>query len=56
MMILAFVIVVGLGLYVMARFDSTQNYVEAKFDLKESMWYSLTVLLQGWANQRSQSV
>lgn len=46
-MILGFVIVVGVGLYFMARFDSTQNYVEAKFDLKESMWYSLTVLLQG---------
>ena len=47
MMIVGFVLAVGLGLYLMARFDYTQNYAEAKFDLRESIWYALTVLLQG---------
>ena len=47
LLIVAFVLVVGLGLYFMARFDSTQNGSEFKFDLKESMWYATTVLLQG---------
>ena len=46
-MIVAFFLALGLCLYLMSRFDSTQTTSEQKFDLKESMWYSLNVLLQG---------
>lgn len=49
-MIVAFFLVLGLCLYLMSRFDSTQTTSEQKFDLKESMWYSLNVLLQGEIN------
>ncbi|XP_052233268.1 glutamate receptor ionotropic, kainate 3-like [Dreissena polymorpha] len=48
LLIVGFVLTVGLGLFVMAKFDSTLNGSEnQKFELKESMWYTLTVLLQG---------
>ncbi|XP_053385005.1 glutamate receptor ionotropic, kainate 3-like isoform X2 [Mercenaria mercenaria] len=55
MMIVVFFLTVGLGLYFMARFDSTQEETTQKFDLKESMWYSLTVLLQGSAEYSPQT-
>ncbi|XP_060587064.1 glutamate receptor ionotropic, kainate 2-like isoform X2 [Ruditapes philippinarum] len=55
MMIVVFFLSVGLGLYFMARFDSTQEESEQKFDLKESMWYSLTILLQGSAEYSPQT-
>ncbi|XP_041366451.1 glutamate receptor ionotropic, kainate 2-like [Gigantopelta aegis] len=47
LLILGFVAVAGGTLYAMNRFDQTQRGVEQKFDLKESIWYSLNVLLQG---------
>ncbi|KAL4225053.1 hypothetical protein ACF0H5_015747 [Mactra antiquata] len=49
LMIVVFFLVVGFGLYFMARFDSTQAGSDQKFDFRESMWYSLTILLQGTA-------
>ncbi|XP_052802118.1 glutamate receptor 4-like isoform X2 [Mya arenaria] len=47
LLIIGFVLVVGFGLFFMARFDSTQNGSSQRFDLKESIWYATTVLLQG---------
>jgi len=46
-MIVGFFFVVGISLYLMTKYDSTQRTAEQKFDLKESMWYSLNLLLQG---------
>ncbi|XP_046580373.1 glutamate receptor ionotropic, kainate 2-like [Haliotis rubra] len=46
-MILGFIMVAGTALYTMSRFDYTQENSEQRFDLKESMWYSVNVLLQG---------
>ncbi|XP_071099679.1 glutamate receptor ionotropic, kainate 2-like [Haliotis cracherodii] len=46
-MILGFILVAGTALYTMSRFDYTQENSEQRFDLKESLWYSVNVLLQG---------
>ncbi|KAH9518738.1 hypothetical protein Btru_006120 [Bulinus truncatus] len=46
-MILLFIMVAGLSLYVMSRFDPTQEGNVQRFDLKESLWYSLNIVLQG---------
>ncbi|XP_046580378.1 glutamate receptor 3-like isoform X2 [Haliotis rubra] len=46
-MILGFIMVAGTALYTMSRFDHTQENSEQRFDLKESLWYSINVLLQG---------
>ncbi|XP_046375618.1 glutamate receptor ionotropic, kainate 2-like isoform X1 [Haliotis rufescens] len=46
-MILGFIMVAGTALYTMSRFDYTQENSEQRFDLKESLWYSINVLLQG---------
>ncbi|KAI8781077.1 glutamate receptor ionotropic, kainate 2 isoform X2 [Biomphalaria glabrata] len=46
-MILLFIMVAGLALYVMSRFDPTQEGNVQRFDLKESLWYSLNIILQG---------
>ncbi|WAR02298.1 GRIK1-like protein [Mya arenaria] len=48
LLIIGFVLVVGFGLFFMARFDSTQNGSSQRFDLKESIWYATTVLLQAF--------
>ncbi|KAL3842036.1 hypothetical protein ACJMK2_020101 [Sinanodonta woodiana] len=45
--IVAFFAVVGLALFFMSKYDKTQEESDQRFDLKESMWYSLSVLLQG---------
>ncbi|XP_071181832.1 glutamate receptor ionotropic, kainate 3-like [Mytilus edulis] len=45
--ILGVFFVVGGALYLMGRYDTTQRESEQQFDLKESLWYSLNVLLQG---------
>ncbi|PVD33740.1 hypothetical protein C0Q70_05000 [Pomacea canaliculata] len=47
MMILAFIAVAALALFLISRFDPTQQGVQQKFDLKESVWYALNILLQG---------
>ncbi|XP_069133295.1 glutamate receptor ionotropic, kainate 3-like [Argopecten irradians] len=46
-MIAIFFFIVGLSLFLMTKYDTTQRTAEQKFDLKESMWYSLNVILQG---------
>ncbi|CAL1540123.1 unnamed protein product [Lymnaea stagnalis] len=46
-MILVFIMVAGASLYVMSRFDPTQEGNVQRFDLKESLWYSLNIVLQG---------
>ncbi|OWF54150.1 Glutamate receptor ionotropic, kainate 3 [Mizuhopecten yessoensis] len=46
-MIVVFFLIVGLSLFLMTKYDTTQRTAEQKFDLKESMWYSLNVILQG---------
>lgn len=40
-------LVVALAMYLMTRFDQTQDGSEYKFDFKESLWYALNVLLGG---------
>ncbi|KAK3594049.1 hypothetical protein CHS0354_040810 [Potamilus streckersoni] len=45
--IVAFFALVGLSLFFMSKYDKTQQESDQRFDLKESMWYSLSVLLQG---------
>lgn len=50
--ILGVFFVVGGALYLMGRYDTTQRESEQQFDLKESLWYSLNVLLQGNNNIR----
>ncbi|XP_052064516.1 glutamate receptor ionotropic, kainate 2-like [Mytilus californianus] len=45
--ILGVFFVVGGALYLMGRYDTTQRESDQQFDLKESLWYSLNVLLQG---------
>ncbi|CAG5129236.1 unnamed protein product [Candidula unifasciata] len=47
LMILVFMLVAGVSLYVMSRYDPTQQGNVQYFDLKESMWYSLNIVLQG---------
>ena len=51
MTILLIFFVVGGALYLMGRYDSTQRQSEHQFDLKESLWYSLNVILQGESNK-----
>jgi hypothetical protein len=51
MTILLIFFVVGGALYLMGRYDSTQRQSEQQFDLKESLWYSLNVILQGESNE-----
>lgn len=45
--IIAFYIVAGGALWVMSRYDVTQNGSEQQFDLKESIWYSFNLFLGG---------
>ena len=45
--ILGVFFVVGGALFLMGKYDVTQRESEQRFDLKESLWYSLNVLLQG---------
>lgn len=47
LMIVAFFFVVGITMFLMSKYDQTQRASVQRFDLKESMWYSLNVLLQG---------
>ncbi|XP_059145982.1 glutamate receptor ionotropic, kainate 3-like isoform X2 [Physella acuta] len=47
LMILVFIMVAGVSLYVMSRFDPTQEGNIQRFDLKESLWYSINIVLQG---------
>ncbi|KAK3102944.1 hypothetical protein FSP39_015152 [Pinctada imbricata] len=54
-MIAAFFLVVGVALWLMSRYDITQHGSEQQFDLKESMWYSLNVLLQGGTDYSPQT-
>ncbi|XP_050408953.1 glutamate receptor ionotropic, kainate 2 isoform X2 [Patella vulgata] len=54
-MIVGFVIVAGLTMFIMSHYDQTQNKSEQKFDLKESMWYSLNILLQGTTDYSPQT-
>jgi hypothetical protein len=47
MMILAFIAVAGTALFLISRFDPTmQTATEQKFDLKDSAWYAINILLQ----------
>lgn len=45
--IIAFYVVAGGALWVMSRYDVTQNGSEQQFDLKESIWYSFNLFLGG---------
>ena len=55
MRILLVFFIVGGALFLMGRYDSTQKRSEQRFDLKESLWYSLNVLLQGISIYKSLS-
>lgn len=55
MMILLVFFVVGGALFLMGRYDSTQRGAEQQFDIKESLWYSLNVLLQGGTDYSPQT-
>lgn len=55
MMILAFIAVAALALFLISRFDPTQQGVQQKFDLKESVWYALNILLQVWSHSGDDS-
>ncbi|BFZ05245.1 hypothetical protein BsWGS_08284 [Bradybaena similaris] len=46
LMILVFMLVAALSLYVMSRYDPTRQANAQHFDLKESFWYSLNIVLQ----------
>ncbi|XP_048780538.2 glutamate receptor ionotropic, kainate 2-like [Ostrea edulis] len=45
--IIAFYVVAGGALWVMSRYDVTQNDSEQQFNLKESIWYSANLFLGG---------
>nr|KAG5699186.1 hypothetical protein BaRGS_012707 [Batillaria attramentaria] len=47
MMIIAFIGVAAAALFLISRFDPTQQGAEQRFDLKESVWYAINILLQG---------
>jgi len=47
MMILAFIALAAIALFLISRFDPTQQTaVEQRFDLKESVWYAINIILQ----------
>ncbi|XP_070199578.1 glutamate receptor ionotropic, kainate 2-like isoform X2 [Littorina saxatilis] len=48
LMIVAFIAVAAIALFLISRYDPTQQAaMEQRFDLKESIWYALNILLQG---------
>ncbi|ESO97501.1 hypothetical protein LOTGIDRAFT_103976 [Lottia gigantea] len=55
LMIMGFVVAAGLIMYIMSRYDQTQSQSEKRFNLKESMWYSVNILLQGTTDYSPQT-
>ncbi|XP_076451148.1 glutamate receptor ionotropic, kainate 3-like [Babylonia areolata] len=55
MMILAFIAVAAIALFLISRYDPTQQTLEQRFDLKESAWYALNILLQGTTDYSPQT-